>query len=118
MKVTLDPTKEFTSVPQERLVDALGFIPEFVVAAFELFPEGDSAEDVYNAMVKVYRYGDYRFLSTNGGEVDSEGVYRYPEDPDLHPLVCFEQGDVKVFVYQHAIISVRDSRDTIVSRMD
>lgn len=116
MKATLDPTSAFKGVSRDKLIGALGLIPQFGAMAFLEHPEG-SSEDIYGSMVSAYGFGDMRHT---GGSVSPEGVYSYPEDPELPPLVVLQQegSPTKVYVYQHAIIAVVDSDNTIFSRMD
>ena len=113
----LDPRGQFTNVKPEYLIAGCGLIPYFVYDAFEVAPSG-SPEDIYTNMVSSYGFGDMRH---EGGTVDSEtGVYNYPEDPPMNPLLKIgsTMSDVVVYIYQYAIITVTDNTDTIVSRMD
>jgi hypothetical protein len=117
MMVTIDPTKSFKKAKQGALLDACGLIPLFAVEAF--MQGHETTEAMFKAMTKTYGFGSYPM---DGGTVDPEtGVYSYPEDPDLAPLVKLElpENPVTVYVYQHAILSlVADGQETIVCRMD
>jgi hypothetical protein len=105
---------------QERLEAACGVLPFFFMDA--VMQRAETAEDTYASMVKSYSFGDYRF---KGGSVTTDGTYvsEYTEDPDMVPYVTFvakwEGGEtVKLHIYRSAILSVVDSKSTIISRMD
>ena len=113
----VDPTGHYgdKKVPTKRLLDALGIVPAFVIEAAMALEEA-TPRSVMDAMGDVYGFylGDME-----GGTVDSEGVYSYPEDPDLYPLIEWTLGGtVKVYMYNYAIIVVTDGKETIVTRMD
>jgi hypothetical protein len=110
----VDPTSHFKGVPQSRLVEALGIVPSFVAYAAVEAPEV-TARAVLDAMAEAYGFymGDME-----GGTVDAEGVYQYPDDPPLYPLVRWKLDDVTVYMYQYAIVAVQDKDTTIVTRMD
>jgi hypothetical protein len=117
MIIEVDPLRAFEKAPEDHLVSAAGLIPYFAVEALQEHPEGP-ARDVYDKMVSIYGFGDFSGAFT--GTVSEEGVYSYPEDPDLSPIMklYFPGSPVEVFVYQYAIIAVRDDQETITSRMD
>ena len=113
----LDPTGHFSgrNVPPKKLVEALGIVPYFVLSAAEDAQE-PTARAVLDIMAEAYGFylGDME-----GGTVDAEGVYSYPEDPDLYPLIKWTVGEkVDVFMYPYAIVAVRDGTNTIITRMD
>ena len=113
--VKVDPTSHFKGVPQSRLVEALGIVPSFVAYAAVEAPEA-TARAVLDAMAEVYGFymGDME-----GGSVDAEGVYSYPDDPPLYPLVRWKlDDDVTVYMYQFAIVAVKDGNETIIARLD
>ena len=112
--VKVDPTGQYKKVPKQRLVDALGIVPSFVSYAAVEAPEA-TARAVLDAMAEAYGFymGDME-----GGTVDAEGVYQYPDDPPLYPLVRWTLDNVTVYMYQFAIVAVQDEDTTIVTRMD
>lgn len=120
MIISVDPNEYHIpkGATKVRLVRACGIIPAF---AAEAYAKGnETAQDVYDAMVERYGFGD--MSSTKWGTVDPTGVYKsaYDEDPDMQPLVelRFPENPVKVYIYQYAIVAVVDEDTTIISRMD
>ena len=118
MMVTVDPLKKYEDAKQGKLVAATGILPQFYMEA--MVRGNDTARDVYEAMVDIYGYGDYS--GPSWGTVSPTGVYKssYEEDPDMYPLVLCEwpDNDVRLWVYQHAILAVQDPEETIITRMD
>lgn len=117
MKIELDPNNAFEGVKKSRLLEATGLLPYFVKDAFDLKPQ--TAQECYDSMVTFYGFGDYS--SAFKGEVDKEGRYISPEDAPLDPLLVMESYDQKVtvYIYQYAIIAVKDDEGiTVTSRMD
>ena len=114
-----DPLKRFPNATKQALVEACGLIPYFVLEAATVAPEG--AAGVLEAMNNAYGFAIG--INLTGGTVSDEGVYRYPEDPDLYPIARFDvdgpEGAIaSVFIYQCAIVAVRDNKETLVTRMD
>jgi len=118
LTTTIDPTGWFREkkVPSNKLLDVMGLIPEFVFQTAREAPE--DASEAMDLMVRIYGFGDYRF--TGGFTVSPEGVYSYPEDPDLYPACSFKLGDsdIEILVYQYAMVCIRDKDTTIMTRMD
>lgn len=115
----LDPLEKFQKARPSDLIEAMGLIPYFVVEAATEGPEG--AAGVLEAMNNAYGFAIGGNMT--GGTVSEEGVYQYPEDPDLYPYARFTlsgpDGDIAdVFVYPYAIVAVRDNKETLVTRMD
>ena len=115
MIVSVDPNGHFkaSGAKMDRLVEACGLLPLF---AAQCYGEGlKDPEAFQKQMVSIYGFGDYRM----DGTVDSEGVYNYPEDPPLHPLVAlsYPENPIEVLIYQYAILAVKGPDETIISRM-
>ena len=120
MKAIIDPTGHFVGkgVEKERLVEACGLIPIFIDYAEHR--EAETAREVFEYMVEEYGFGGHEWPADKHSVDPETGVYSYPEDPDLYPLVLFEVDgcDVDVYIYQHAIVSIVGDDETIVCRMD
>lgn len=124
MRISLDPTGHYTDgladskreAMERRLVMALGIVPQFVLEAVEKLEAPLTVESFYKALCSEYQY----YLGPmEGGTVDASGVYQYPEDPDLYPLVSWEVGEgVTTYMYQYAIVAVTDGTTTLITRMD
>jgi len=118
MMVTVDPLKKYKEAKANRLVEACGIIPLFYKDAIEMDTESPASE-VYSKMVDLYGFGDYQ--SVDWGTVSPEGLYESAhDDPDLAPLLRLDHPDSEVvcYIYQYAIMAVRDKNETILSRMD
>lgn len=115
MMVTIDPLAAFEKVQPGRLFAATGLIPQFAMEAFA--GPSETVREFYDHMVKIYGFGGWEL---KGGEVDKAGVYLYPEDEPLSPLVLLQypESSIEVLIYQHAILAIRDEDETIVCRMD
>ena len=115
----VDPTGYFETkgATKPRLIEALGIVPAFVAeAATHGTPSEATPRSVLDDMAKAYGFymGDME-----GGVVTPEGIYQYPEDPDLHPLIQWTLDDsVVIYMYEHAIIALTDGERTIITRMD
>ena len=119
MDATIDPLNGFEGIKDSKLWEATGLIPYFVAEAAAT-AHLETAQDVMDVMNECYGFGlgDYNMLSEKG-EVSPEGLYTYPEDPDMSPMVEFKFGEFTVWVYQYALVAVRDGEgNTIMQRMD
>ena len=120
--VHIDPNSNFKGVENTALFEATGLIPMFVVETVVYGPEPTGAKEFMACMDKAYGFqiGDYDMLADGKGKVDGDGVYSYPEDPDLHPLVLMEtQKGMRVYIYQYGLVAVRDlDNKTVMKRMD
>lgn len=113
--ITIDPLEHYRTVPFSRLWEATGLLPYFFAEA--ALEASNSLEDVKWVVGKCYGFP----LHPMGGEVTDEGVYKYPEDPDLFPLVQFDlPQDIKILVYEYAITAFCDilTGETFVTRID
>ena len=118
IKVAMDPTGHFRNrdVSKDKLLEAMGLIPYFAVAAAAQLPK--TAEKALELMDLEYGFG--MGAMTGAGTVDEDGVYEYPEDPPLYPMAAFRfpESDVTVYVYQYAMVAVVDPETTLITRMD
>ena len=107
--IHFDPLREFTDIPQARLRDACGLLPGFVVSDAHLHL---SLKETLDAQ---YCCG----LFDLGGNVDAQGIYTYPGDPELHPFVKINRGDEIFYQYRNAIVAiVSEKGETFITRMD
>jgi hypothetical protein len=111
----IDPLNKFTDADgDEALTDACGYLLGWAVVG----PDGEDTGSLEDNLVKSYHFFAGWFDS--GVEVSDNGVYSYPEDPDLYPLVSLHRGDQTLHIYQYGIIAVRSDSgaDYKVTRMD
>ncbi len=106
-RFTIDPTNSFTDVDPQRLIEACGLIPYWV----DVTDERSFRQQVDDN----YGFGLYEM---SGGTVDGEGVYRYPEDPDLLPYLKWERDGEVAYMYSHAIMAFVKDGVTFVTRVD
>lgn len=107
MTRTIDPNNKFPGVSGIALINACGLIPMWVESV-------DEDQSIKDSVIAAYQFPTYKFE----GEVLADGTYRYPGDPDLHPIVSWTRGDETVFMYQHAIIAFITGDDVFITRMD
>ncbi len=96
----------------------LGLIPKFFVHATQGADDA-TLDAVADAMDEIYGYGGFRFPFS--GTVDSEGIYRAPEDPPLEPYVSIGYLDrFTLYQYPYGILALRDKEtlETKIGRFD
>ena len=88
------------------LFEACGLIPSFYYEIQgDLIPHETSPEGVMQLLMGVYGFGtDIRME----GEIDDAGVYKYPQDPDLHPYLEIKGLGHSVYIYPYGIVGVVD----------
>ena len=108
VQYAIDPLNKFTAIDPKQLVAACGLIPSFIS------PEAD---DVMEEALLQYGFSMGPMV---GGEVDKEGVYRYPGDPGLYPITRCEVGGKTIYIYEYGIIAFVDNFDgeTVVYRFN
>ena len=75
-------------------------------------------QSIKEGLLSMYQYGVHEMT---GGTIDEEGIYSYPEDPPLAPLLSISEqstGEI-VYVYPYGIVAfTHPDEDTYVTRMD
>ena len=109
---SLDPL--YHHIPQGRTAEMIGEEVGLIWAWCMSKPEGIGFLQHFEDM---YQFGVFEM---KGGEVLENGIYKYPEDPDLYPLIRVDNKEETVFVYPYGIVAIRNktTRDTFVTRMD
>jgi len=96
----------------------LGILPEFFIHATQ--EAGDATLGaVADAMDEIYGYGGFCYPFS--GTVDTDGVYRAPEDPPLEYLATISYLDrFTMYCYPYAITAIRDNDtgETKIGRFD
>lgn len=107
---TLDPLAKFTHVDDEYIKQSLGLLPGWVVnSEFENVPLKKALNDQYG-------FGMYE---NEEASIDENGVYKYPSDEDLYPLVKIIRGNEIFYQYEYALIAiVQKDGSSYCSRMD
>lgn len=97
--IIIDPNDYYTDSNHHNIVSHCGVIinwainPNYVKSSFK------------TAVLDQYLYGSDFCM---GGDIDHDGVYRYPEDPPMHPLLKITRNDDVLYFYQHDIIAMSD----------
>ena len=97
---------------EREFAELLGFIAEG--------SEEEEEESLVDFMRDKYGWG---LFEMKGGSVSDSGVYKYPEDPDLHWVakVDTSKDDSKIeysYIYPYAIVALPTEDGYFVTRMD
>jgi len=107
--ITLDPRNKHPHLSDHQLLESCGLLKIWLV-------EGEQPT------LKERLLASYAFYSgpMEGGTITAEGVYSYPQDPDLYALIKFETDEEFCFVFEYGIVGIvnKISGDTWVTRMD
>jgi hypothetical protein len=106
--MTLDPCDKY---PNMQLLERCGYIPNWALAA-------DPCESMAHAIERQYPYYGGQL---SGGSVTSEGVYTYPNDPDLYPFIKIENPETMETLYQYPhdiVVITHPDRPVWASRCD
>ena len=111
MNLTIN-TKAFPDANLGMLQEMLGILP-YWVREYNLLGEG---MDIVEFMTERYGFGSlYQFK----GDVQSDGTYSYPEDPDLPYVGKMNTPDGNVYFYEYAMLALPlPSGEYFVTRMD
>ena len=110
--ITLDPLHHYEKQESRWFVDTLGFLPIILLDSMGKNFH-DRAESGYadTAGCPVYWNQD--------AKITDDGIYQYPEDPDLYPVAKFETGDQVAYAYEYGFIACQnESGDWINARLD
>ena len=98
--ITIDPNDYYTDVNHHKIVGRCQVIinwalnPSYVKSPFK------------TAVLDQYLYGANFCM---GGIIDHNGVYRYPGDPPLNPLLKITRNDDILYFYEADIIAMKDA---------
>jgi hypothetical protein len=126
-RLDADPTGHYISAGHYGGVDETeefckewsGYIPHIFAESIALANEhGEVTLDtVAQAMNDIYGMGG--FMYPMGGDVDPvTGVYSYPGDADLFPLVDIRSNGLRVLVYPYGIVALTDGDRVKTARFD
>lgn len=103
----VDPTSHFEGAPLDYLSGLIGIIPTFIF------------DDPNVVDMAVDHYG-MPSTPISGGTFADNGVYSYPEDPDLFPVAACIAGGKKIFIYRYGLIAFIDlwPEATVMYRFD
>jgi hypothetical protein len=116
MQVDIDPTGSFEGIKHNKLIQAVGILPNFAFSVYYMEPE--SVEEAYKLLQDEYGFGG-GLGTMDGVTLTEDDVWQYEGDPDLAPMATFHLTDsIRFNVYQHAMVSVTDGTTTMCTRMD
>jgi len=104
---------------EEHCREWAGLIPHiFAEAVMRAEDREDVTLDtVAQLMSDVYGFGG--FMYPMGGDVDPvTGIYSYPGDDDLFPLVDIRSHNLRVLVYPYGIVALTDGDRVKTARFD
>ena len=111
-RITIDPTDYYTDNNHHKIIAYCQTViswainPSFVKTSFKA------------GVLQQYLYGANFNM---GGIIDSNGIYKYPDDPPLHPLLKIERNNDCLYFYEHDIIALKDANSTsgfYITRVD
>lgn len=111
VKFNFDPLGAYANVSPYTLQDLAGFLPGW--AANPDYMD----KPIREAMDIQYDFGLHQF-DPDKSSVDERGVYRYPGDPDMSPVLKITRGDEVMYVYEYGIVAFVNDAETFVTRMD
>ncbi len=111
LKIEIDPHNRFTHLPDDYIVQSLGYIPQF--ANNPLYADKSLKE----TLDKSYGFG---LFEMHDGIITDTGIFKFPGDPDLYPLAKMTRNNEHLYQYPHAIIAIwcADIKSYFVTRMD
>lgn len=110
IEFTVDPLFKFTDYTEEEILTSLGFLPEWVINS-EYFDK-----PLVKALDEQYGYGLYE---SSSGSVTEDGIFQYPNDPDMYPLIKIQRGDETFYQYLYGMVSiVQKDGSSYITRLD
>lgn len=106
--ITWNSTAHFASTDHARLVELAGLIPHWAATYHH------TCGTLREYFERCYTFG---LSYHDGGAVvldqlgNGDGVYNYPEDPPLYPIMKIETGDAICYVYEYGLISFIEKQD-------
>lgn len=120
IELSIDPCDAFPAhATKESIVNACGIIATWATNAMNMYRL--AGIDIGEYMINQYEYSMGGFKEVD--HISANGIYSYPEDPVMYPLVEFSLNDdpkVKIWIYPGSWVAyTADGGETIFStRMD
>ena len=112
MRIKIDPTKNFSSVKQQYLLEACGLV----------LPWAMEWADTPVGSLSTYLGTRYQFpmYPIEGGSITEDHIFTYPDDPPAYPLVLIESHGATFLMYHHALVAIKDTPTSsfFITRMD
>jgi hypothetical protein len=113
---TLDPLDQYPDYDPADILNRLGFIPSFIADAIEEY--GATSETLEKTVLEIYGYNP---SPMTGGAFTPNGVYQYPDDPDLYPLAIIMASSLVIYMYPYGMVAFSEPHKvapTTLYRMD
>lgn len=107
--ITKDPLNKFNYLDDSMIMEMCGLIPLWASN-----PEYATVS-LREALDMQYGFG---LFAMKGGAVTDDGVFKYPDDPDLYPLLRIKRFGEVLYQYEFSIVAIVHNEGTLVTRMD
>jgi hypothetical protein len=115
VEVVIDPLQDFKNVPEARIEETCGLLPFWF---HDWLAAGDERLPLADFIGQVYAHGG-GWNPFNEFEIDEDGTMHFPGDPPMIPLMHMSHGNLSVFIYEYAMVTVRyPDGTTSTARMD
>ncbi len=100
-KIIVDPTDYYTDENHHKIVAYCQTVinwalnPSFTKTSFKA------------SILQQYLYGSNWCMK---GTIDHNGIYYFPEDPPLHPMLSISKNNDCLYFYEHDIIALKDDK--------
>jgi len=114
MQINIDPTGNYRLFgnTEHELMEACGLIPMWV----REWSASPTQRTLKEYLSDAYGFGLYEMT---GGQIDPEtGIYSYPEDPELKPLMSIDTDEGVLYIYEYAIVAIPTVHGYFITRMD
>lgn len=114
----IDPLGEYAFLSPGKVFECMGLIPYFV-AELAMTADVETLEEARGILESCYGFPfDWNSFDTEGVQLSEEGVYSYPDDPDLKPYAKFEVEHGVIYVYPYAMVALVYPDGRFMGRMD
>jgi len=105
----MDPLNKFQDMSKVHIMNNLGYVPSWAGnIEYKDLPLKDALEIQYQPLYEI-----------KGGIVDENGIYKFPGDPELYPLIKLTRNDEILYQYIFGMVSiVQEDGSSYVTRMD
>lgn len=109
----LDPCDKHRDKKWNFVMAIIGSVPEWFITEEDKHGVLPKAIDIIN---KNYPFG---FHPMNGITINEDGVFSYPDDPYIYPIVKFNWGDETIYQYEFGWVAIVDSNgNSKTARLD
>ena len=115
IEMSIDPMEKFPGIGPNDLYEMGGYLNSWIRETEFLHTE-DRPVTMKDSLLAHYPY----FMGEmTGGTLSEKGVFSFPGDPDLYPVIKYYFGEEKCFIFRHAIVGIiNEDGSTWVTRMD